>query len=124
MNAKPAKVQTMAILVLINGVVNIAWGGVLGILIIAGTLGIGLLCAPILILPVVLGVFEIVYGINLMAEPPKVKELSMPLAILEICNILFLNIYGVVVGILSLVFMNEPEVKGYFADLESASTEV
>lgn len=121
MNTKPAKIQTMAVLVLVNGILNIVGGGILALLIIIGTVGIGLLCAPVLILPIVLGVFEIIYGINLMADPPKVKEPSMALAILEICNILYLNVIGVVVGVLSLVLINDEEVKDYFDYLKAAS---
>ncbi len=115
MNARPVKVQTMAILVLINGILNIIWGGILALL---GVLSvIGLVCAPILILPMVLGVFELIYALNLLADPPKVKKPSQAIAILEICDILFLNIFGVVVGVLSLIFINEDEVKDYFASL-------
>lgn len=117
METKPSKVQTMAILVLINGIINIVWGGILALLIIVGTIGIGLLCAPILILPMVLGVVEIVYALNLMADPPKVKEPSLAIAILEICSLLFANLFGVITGVLSLVFLNEEEVKRYFASL-------
>ena len=73
---------------------------------------------PVLGVPMVLGVVEIIYALNLMAEPPKVKEPSLAIAILEICSILFLNIFGVVVGVLSLVFLNEEDVKSYFAGLE------
>lgn len=118
MNAKPSKVQTMSILVLINGIINILWGGLLALLIIIGTIGIGLLCAPILILPIVLGVVEVIYALNLMADPPKVGEPSLAIAILEICSILFGNVFGVVVGVISLIFINEDEVKSYFAELE------
>jgi hypothetical protein len=105
----------MAVLVLINGIINVLWGGLLALLIIIGTIGIGLLCAPILILPMVLGVVEIIYALNLMAEPPRVKEPSLAIAILEICSILFLNLFGVIAGVISLVFINEEEVKNYFA---------
>jgi len=117
MNNKPTKVQTMAILVLINGILNIVWGGILALF---GVITIvGILCAPLLILPMVLGVFELIYALNLLAEPPKVKKPSQALAILEICNIVFFNIFSVVVGILSLIFISEVEVKDYFASLES-----
>ena len=119
MNTKPAKVQTMAILVLINGILNIVWGGILALLGIFTIVGI--LCAPILILPMVLGVFELIYALNLLADPPKVKGPSQAIAILEICDIFFLNIFGVVVGVLSLIFMNEEENKDYFASLSDPS---
>jgi hypothetical protein len=109
----------MAVLVLINSILNIAWGGILALL---GVLTVvGILCAPLLILPMVLGVFELIYAINLFAEPPKVKEPSQAIAILEICDIFFLNIFGVVVGALSLIFMNDEEMKDYFASLKATA---
>ena len=120
MITKPGKVQTISILVLISGILNVFGGGLLALLIIIGTLGIGILCAPVLILPMILGVVEIVYGINLLSDPPKVKELSQPIAILEICSILFANVFAVVVGIISLVFLNDDEVKSYFSALQEA----
>lgn len=117
MNTKPTKVQTMAILVLINGILNVLWGGILALFGVISIIGI--LCAPLLILPMILGVFELIYALNLLADPPKVKEPSQVLAILEIVNIIFLNIFSVLVGILSLIFISEAEVKEYFASLES-----
>ena len=120
MITKPGKVQTISILVLISGILNVFGGGLLALLIIIGTLGIGILCTPVLILPMILGVVEIVYGINLLSDPPKVKELSQPIAILEICSILFANVFAVVVGIISLVFLNDDEVKSYFSALQEA----
>lgn len=120
MITKPGKIQTISILVLISGILNVFGGGLLALLIIIGTLGIGILCAPVLILPMILGVVEIVYGINLLSDPPKVKELSQPIAILEICSILFANVFAVVVGIISLVFLNDDEVKSYFSALQEA----
>lgn len=120
MITKPGKIQTISILVLISGILNVFGGGLLALLIIIGTLGIGILCAPVLILPMILGVVEILYGINLLSDPPKVKELSQPIAILEICSILFANVFAVVVGIISLVFLNDDEVKSYFSALQEA----
>jgi hypothetical protein len=116
MPTKPSKVQTMAVLVLISGILNIAWGGILALL---GVLTIfGICCSPILILPMALGVFELIYALNLLADPPKVDEPSQVIAILEVCDIFFLNLFGAFVGILSLIFINEDEIKSYFASLK------
>jgi hypothetical protein len=116
MATKPAKVQTMGVLVLISGILNIAWGGILALL---GILTIfGICCAPLLIMPMVLGVFELIYGLNLMADPPRVEEPSQVIAILEICDIFFLNLFGVFVGILSLIFINDEDIKAYFTSLK------
>jgi hypothetical protein len=117
MNKRPTKVQTLAVLILVSGILNIIWGGILALIGVITVIGI--LCAPLLILPMVLGVFELIYALNLMAEPPKVKNPSQALAILEICNIVFLNIFSAVVGVLSLIFFSEEEVKDYFASLDS-----
>jgi len=116
--AKPGKVESLAILLIISGLLNILGGGILALLIIIGTVGIGLLCAPVLVLPMLLGVAEIVHGVNMMAEPPRVKEPSQAIAILEICSILFGNVFAVIVGVINLVFSNDQEVKAYFASLK------
>jgi len=115
---KPSKVQILSILIIISGVFNILGGGLLALLIIIGTIGIGLLCAPILILPMVLGLAEIIHGINMMADPPRIQEPSLTIAILEICSILFGNVFGLVVGVINLVFINDQEVKAYFESLK------
>lgn len=115
---KPGKVQTLSILIIISGVLNILGGGLLALLIIIGTVGIGLLCAPILILPMVLGLAEIIHGINMMADPPRIEQPSQAIAILEICSILFGNIFGLVVGVINLVFINDQDVKAYFESLK------
>lgn len=114
---KPGKVQTLSILIIISGVLNIFGGGVLALLIIIGTLGIGLFCAPILILPMILGVAELIHGMNLLADPPRVNEPSQAIAILEICSILFGNLFAVVVGGVNLIISSDQEVKEYFASL-------
>ena len=111
---KPGKVQSLSILIIISGVLNILGGGFLAILIIIGTLGIGLLCAPVLILPMLLGAAEVIHGIQMLADPPRIKEPSQVIAILEICCILFGNVFAVIVGVINLVFSNDQEVKQYF----------
>ena len=116
---RPGMVQAITIMTLINGILNIlASISVTGAIVI-GTLGIGLICAPFTILPIVLGIFEIIYATNLMANPPKVKQPNQTIAILEIVCILIGNVVSLVVGILALVFYNDEEVKNYFAQLNS-----
>lgn len=116
---KPGMVQAIAIMTLINGILNIitALGWTLSIII--GTIGIGIICAPVTILPAVLGIFEIIYGAKLLSTPPKPVQPSQAIAIMEICCILELNVISLVVGILALVFYNDPTVKDYFARLNS-----
>ena len=115
---KPGKVQAIAIMTLINGILNILWGIGLTGSVVLGTLGIGLLCAPVTILPLVLGIFEIIGGAKLMGEPPR-KFNVQTIAILEIVAILAGDGISLIVGILNLVFYNEPPTQQYIDSLPS-----
>jgi hypothetical protein len=116
---KPGPVTAISILTLVSGIFNI----LLALIWTAGvaifTLGIGLLCSPLLILPAILGVFEIIYAAQLMVSPPRPMKPSMTIAILEIICILEGNVVALVAGVLALVFYNEPVVKNYFAQINS-----
>ena len=113
MMIKPGKVQAIAIMLLVNGILNILSG--LGVTagIVLGTIGIGILCAPVTILPSVLGIFEVIYASKLLSDPPRRVKNLQTIAILEICTIVIGNVVSVVIGILNLVFLSEPEVKTY-----------
>ncbi len=117
MNEKPGMVTAIGVLTLINGILNILASFGLTVSIVLGTLGIGLLCAPVTILPGVLGVFEILYAVKIMANPPQPVKFNQTIAILEICCILYGNVISMVVGILALVFYNDMTVKRYFATI-------
>ena len=119
---KPSEVTTLSILILISGITNIIDALTWSFLIVVGTVGIGILCVPITILPGVLGIFEIIYAAKLLSSTPGPIKPSQTLAILEICAILFLNVISLVTGILSLVFYNNPDVKNYFAQLANQQT--
>lgn len=116
---KPGMVQAIAIMTMINGILNIMAGLSITAAVVLGTLGVGLLCAPVTILPCVLGIFEIIYAANLLANPPKAIQPSQSIAILEIACILLGNVVSMIVGILAIVFYNDEEVKAYFAQINS-----
>ena len=122
---KPAQVQTLGILTLISGIVNLVYTlSMIVVLIInaIATLGIGLIgffCLPIFLLPAALGVFEIIYATKLMANPMKPVLPNKTIAILEICMILGLQVFAPVVGILALVYYDDQKVKDYFARLNA-----
>lgn len=104
---KPGMVTALGVLTLVSGIINILTGlGLTGGLVL-GTLGLGLLCAPVTVLPAILGVFEVLYAIKLLANPPVPVQFSQTIAILEICCILFGNVIALVVGILALVFYSD-----------------
>lgn len=112
---KPTLVNVIAWMTLANGIFNILWG--LG-LSLTGLLSIiGIFCVPLMILPAILGIFEIIYAAKLLSNPPQPVRPATTLAILEIVCFLAGNMFSVVVGILSLVFYNDQVVKDYFARL-------
>ena len=116
-SVKPGMVQAVAIMTLINGILNILYGLSVTTVIVLGTFFIGIICAPVTILPVVLGIFEIIYAAKLIANPPQPVKPSQTIAILEIVAILSGNVISAVVGVLALVFYADTNVKAYFARL-------
>ena len=118
---KPGKVQAIAIMTLIDGILSIltAFFWVIFILTgVVGTAGLGfplLVCCIAPIYSVVVGIMDIVFAAKLLPEPPKTNEFSKTVAIMQIVNILSFNVLSVVTGILALVFANDPEVVAYFA---------
>jgi hypothetical protein len=117
LSVKPGKVQAIAIMMLVNGIINILYGLGMTAGIVLGTLFIGTICAPLTILPAVLGVFELIYGIKLLSEPPKPVKNIQTIAILEIVAVVCGSGLSLIVGILNLVFLSEPEVKAYLASI-------
>jgi len=105
-------------MILINGILNVFWGLGLTAIVVLGTFFIGIICAPITILPTILGLFEIIYAIKLLATPPQRIKPSMAIAIFEITCILAGNFLSLIVGILVLIVYNDPKVKDYFAHLD------
>ena len=115
---------------LIDGILNIVvvslgWG--LGIFsVVLGTVGAAfpvLICCPVPIYALVLGILEIIAATKLLPEPAKTKEFPKYLAIMQIINILSGGILSIVTGILALVFANDPEVVAYFQSAEIAPSE-
>jgi hypothetical protein len=117
---KPGKIQTIAIMTLISGISNILWMILWGMFILIGavaSLGIGCLFIPLVIPPIVLGVFELIYAGKLLPTPAKPVQPSLTLAILEIICILTGNVISAAAGIVAVVLYSDPEVKAYFAQL-------
>jgi hypothetical protein len=118
--SKPGRVQTLAILCLVDGALNIIWAiSLAGGLIVSL---VGVLCVPIALYPLTLGILEIIYGAKLAANPPKVDEPAQYLAIMQIANILVGDVISLVIGILSLVFYGDPDIKAYFASLSTSGS--
>jgi hypothetical protein len=136
LDQKPGKVQAIAIMTLVDGIVNVLYGFFLAVLIlvvggtaavtfVAATFGLGAICAPIAcilpllgLLPITLGIFEIIAGAKLMRIPPRKFNVKL-IAILQIVNIITGAVWSLAVGILNLVFYNEPENQSYIDSLPS-----
>ncbi len=114
-NDSPGLFKTIAVLTLINGIVNIFWG-LIATAVVVPTIVLACL-AVFTILPTILGIFEIIYALKLLNNPPQPVQPSTSIAILEILCVLTGNVFSMIVGILSLVFYNDPQVKEYFSNL-------
>lgn len=113
METKPENVQLIGIFMIVSGALNILAGAgwILGLLI---TL-VGILCLPVALIPVGVGVWELVVGINIVNGKP-VKNVQV-IGGFEIASVLWANVLSMVAGILVLVFYNDPETKAYFESM-------
>lgn len=118
---KPTLVNVIAWMTLASGIVNLFWGLGLTLTVVLGTIGFGLICAPLTILPTVLGIFEVIYAVKLLSNPSQAVQPSNTIAVLEIVCILAGNLFSVVVGILALVFYNDLTVREYFARINGTA---
>ena len=124
MDEKPQKLQMIAIIQLVSGLLNMAVMSRLSMTIIrtlsgictAVTMGIGvvtMICMffPLALIPI--GIFELVCGIMGLANPQTSRTMQTIGAITEIVAILFGGLISLVAGIVVLVMLKDPEVKAY-----------
>ena len=102
---KPGVLTAVAVLTLIDGILNLLAGLAWMITIIG---------APIGIYSIVLGIMELVYAPKILADPIRVRQPATHIAIMQIINIISFSVISLVIGILALVFYNDPRVKSYF----------
>lgn len=113
-SARPGKVTTVGILMLISGILNLiaalSWsvGAVFTV--------VGIICVPVTILPGILGIFEVIYAGKLLSSGsmPKLSGLQI-ISGLEIASMIFGNVFSAVLGIVNLVFVSDAEVQNYLA---------
>ncbi len=113
----PGKVQAIGVMHLIGGIFNVIMSliwGFLGLSTAVFTFGIGLIyCCPVIIL-LPIGIMEIISGAKHLSSnhagltPPKTT------AIVEIVAILGCSTFSLIFGILTLVFLSDPEVVEYY----------
>jgi len=118
---KPTLVTAIAVMTLISGIVNVFWGLIASITVLATLVGV--VCIPLTLLPTILGIFEIIYAARLLGSPEQPVRPSTTLAAFEVACILAGNAFALIVGILALVFYNDLTVKAWFAEVNAASPE-
>ena len=111
---KPGYVTAVAVMTLVNGIINILWGGALALNLLPTVV-----CWPIGAYPLVLGILEVIYASKLLPNPAQPTQPSQTIAIMEIVAILFINPLALIGGILALVFYGDPQVRAYFARLNA-----
>lgn len=111
---KPQKVQTIGVLMLISGILNILVGLGGGAAFVISLVLI--CCSPVFVLPIVLGVFEIYFATKLLSTTGERLPFTQVqvIAILEICAILVGNIFSAIMGVINLILLNDPEVRPSF----------
>jgi hypothetical protein len=110
---RPGKVQAIAIMTLIGGIVACLLG--LNYLVLGGISSMGLCCLwPGGYYSVVIGILAIVKGSQLLGKEGHLTAPPKSIAIMMIINIVNGDFICLVMGILILVFCGDPEVEDYY----------
>lgn len=117
---KPGKVQAIAIMMLVGGILAAISSGLMLLyfgLVGVATMGVGLFCClwPGPYYGVVMGIMAATRGIRLLGE--KDSGVATPpsgIGVMMIINIINFDILNLVLGILVLVFLGDEDVKDYF----------
>ncbi len=117
---KPDRLTAIAVMTLISGMINLFWS--IGVFLVvtafgAGTFLIGCVCLPLGFFPLVLGIFELVYAVKLLRNPisPELKP-AYHIAVMEIIDMLFGNVFALIVGVAALIMYNDLAVRRYFGE--------
>lgn len=105
--AKPGKVQAIAIMMLVGGIL----ATISGLLIALTTL---IIFWPFCVYGVVFGILTIIKGTKLLGANAHLEPPPKGTAIMQIINIINCDFPNLVMGIIALVFLNDPEVRGYY----------
>ena len=108
---KPGKVQAIAIMTLVGGILAVVLGA--SLLLGLATTCIGLLW-PGPYFSIVLGIMAIVKGSKLLGREDYLETAPRTIAIMQIINVINCDTINVVLGILTLVFLSDPEVDTYY----------
>ncbi len=101
---------------LIDGILNLllsvgccAYLGLIGL----ASMGLGLICVPLAIYPLVLGILELVQYGPINSEPPRRRDVPIWLAIMQLIATIFFNPLALATGIVGLIASNDANVRAY-----------
>lgn len=108
---KPGKVQAIAIMTLIGGILALLYG--------LSLLGFGVASCIGLLWPgtyyaLVLGIMGVIRGSQLLGDKAYKESPPQGIAIMMIINVINCDLMNLTLGILVLVFLGDEEVKDYF----------
>jgi hypothetical protein len=103
---KPGRVQTIGIMMLA--------GGVLALVIAGGTLIMSFCLWPGAYYSLVLGILAVIKGGQLLSAEAYQQSPPKAIAIMQMVNIVNGDVPNLILGIMALVFLNEPAVRRYF----------
>jgi len=114
---KPGKIQAISIMTLVGGIIGVliglSWGCYYGMITIA-TFGIGVFLMILPVYALIFGIMAIIRGSQMLgSNPMPAFKSAKGIAIMQIVNIICCDITNLVLGIINLVFLNDPEVKDY-----------
>lgn len=103
---KPGKVQAIAIMMLVGGI-------------LATINGVVWMFATLFLWPgayysLVMGIMAIIKGSKLIGQNGHLEAPPKTIAIMQIVNIINCDVPNTVMGILALIFLGEPQVKAYY----------
>jgi hypothetical protein len=108
---RPGKVQAISIMTLVGGIL-----AVINFLTVAAASG-GMCCLwPGLYYGLVVGILAIINGAALIGANAANETPPKAVAIMQIINIINFDVPNCVMGILTLVFLGDPEVVPFFRD--------
>jgi len=114
MRSKPGSIQVVAVIWIVSGIITIIWG--FGLVLAAFASLVGILCLPLSIYPFVVGIIELVYGIKLAGSTTSISKPPYFVSILEILLIFWVDVFGLIAGITTLLLLSGEDTKAYLSD--------
>jgi hypothetical protein len=114
---RPEKVQTIGVMMLVGGIYAI-----LHFLGVGGGSGFACCIWPGLYYALVVGILAIVKGSALLGANPQNETAPKAVAIMQIVNIINFDVVNCVLGVLTLIFLGEPQMQGYFRNPDAQKT--